>query len=113
MKPVFLTGNNNPFKIPGSSSTLFTTGKSLFNTSNLGNTYNPNAQVPKLSESKENDEEEDKLQEDIKEKVESNSMFEKLFQKQIIKIKILKGVGTADGQPSKKENGYLSIEKMK
>ena len=39
VKPLFSSGN--PFMIPGSSSTLFTTGKSLFDTSNLGNTFKP------------------------------------------------------------------------
>ena len=35
-----------------------------------------------------------------------------MFQKQVEKLKILKGVATVDKQPSKKDNGYLSIEKF-
>lgn len=45
----------------------------------------------------------------MKEQIKS-STSEKLYQQQILKLKTLKGV-TTEGQPSRKDNGYLSIEK--
>ena len=56
--------------------------------------------------------EEQKLEPDVKEKAQANSLFEKVFQRQIQKLKTLKGVGEY-GKPSKKDNGFLSIEKVK
>lgn len=47
---------------------------------------------------------------DVKEKV--DSQFDKVFQRQVLKLKTLKGVGSEDKQPSRKEQGYLSIEKV-
>ena len=111
-KPIFGTSSTNLFStVPGSTSLIFTTGKSLFNTSNVHpDGYKPQEASPK---DEDGDDEEDKLEPENKEKIEANNMFEKLFQKQVEKIKILKGISNPEKKPSKKDLGYLSIEKMK
>lgn len=85
-------------------------GKSLFQTSNLGNIFNFNIK----SDEKKNaeDEDDEPLKEDVKEGIQSNKQFEKVFQKLVEKLKILKGISAVDKQPSKKDNGFLSIEKF-
>ena len=59
------------------------------------------------------EEDSDVLQPDTKENVASNSQFEKIYQMQVEKLKILKGLMDPEGKPSKKEKGYLSIEKQR
>jgi hypothetical protein len=54
------------------------------------------------------DEEDSPLKEDVKENVASQS--DKIYQQQVLKLKTLKGVST-EKQPSRKDNGYLSLEK--
>lgn len=106
LKPQFAV--SNPFANMAGTSPIFTSGKSLFETSNL-NPFGFKMPTQQPVEKKEDDE--DKLEPDVKEKVEANSQFEKLFQKQIEKLKILKGI--TDKNPGKKGLGYLSIEKRK
>jgi hypothetical protein len=50
-------------------------------------------------------------EEDVKEKILA-AAESKLYQRQVFKIKTLKGVGTEERKPSRKENGFLSIERM-
>ncbi|CDW85162.1 UNKNOWN [Stylonychia lemnae] len=131
VKPNF-ANMTNPFKIPGSTSSLFTSGQSLFNTSNLtqsnGNNNNSgwkpqpswlkqktassNSSAGKQAENQEGEEDE-KLEPDVKEKIQTNSQFEKIFQRQILKLKSQKGIGQPDKKPAKKDTGFLSIEKFR
>jgi hypothetical protein len=49
----------------------------------------------------------------VKEKIDSIVNSDKAFQRQVLKLKTLKGIGTQERQPGRKELGYLSIEKLK
>ena len=101
-------GSGNPFLAnKGGYSSIFTAGKSLFETSNLG-TFN----LPQEAKKDSSDEEDESLKSDEKESVQSNKEFVKVFQKQVEKLKVMKGISSLDKKPSKKDNGYLSIEKQ-
>lgn len=63
------------------------------------------------TEDKDSDEEEE-LKPEEKEVIKENENFTKLFQKLIEKLKIVKGVSSVEKIPSRKMNGYLSIERQ-
>ena len=83
----------------------------MFETSTL--TQTKKEEEAEKKEEEVEDEEEEKLEPDVKESVSQNSLFEKVFQRQILKLRTFKGVGKEDRQPSKKDEGFLSIEKLK
>lgn len=66
----------------------------------------------KKKEEEDGESEDEKLADDVKEKLSSSNDGNKIYQQQVEKLKTLKGVGTEDRQPSKKQLGYLSIEKV-
>ena len=68
----------NPFKVPLASS-IFASGKSLFETSTLNQPKKD--EDTKKEEVKDDDDEEEKLELDVKETVQQNSLFEKVFQR--------------------------------
>eukprot|EP00347_Sterkiella_histriomuscorum_P021742 403332924 len=113
--PVFQAGN--PFKIPGSTSNLFTSGKSLFDVQNVKSAAQkwqpPTASQNSDSNIKYDEEEEEKLQPDVKDGFQNNSLFIKVFQRQILKLKTIKGVSSEERKPSTKGEGFLSIEKYR
>jgi hypothetical protein len=108
IKPFFSTANPFNFTLkPSGQSSLFSTTKSLFSTSDLAEGVQPT--VNPIAEKEDSEE---PLADDIKENVQSNSnsQFEKKFQKQVEKLKLLKGITDPERKPSKKDMGYLSIE---
>lgn len=102
---------SSPFNLPSAhqqnSTPVFTSGKSLFN---IPNKSSASEEAKIQPSAKDNEEELDEpLQADLKETAQATDSS-KLYQKQILKLKTLKGIGN-EGNPSRKEQGFLSIEK--